>query len=311
MTIQELTKSGSLVSGFSINAGLIDSGTATSDGFLTLSTNGQLLTIQGYQPGYTGTTSVTGSTDARGLSEIGANGAVKTSFFSDTTYAGNNIRSSATTDGSTVYLGGTATSGTNAGIRSTTFGSGTSTQNESSQTTNTRNVNIFNGTVYYSTGSAGPGIYSLSAAGTPTLVASDAAASPYDFYFANANTLFVADDTVGLQKYTNSGSGFTLASTIAPTAGVFLRSLAGNGTDIFGVTTANSVVDFNIASSTFTTIYTDTNANTAIRGIDFAPTPAGGTPAVPEASTTVSLGLLLALGLGGLVIAKKRTARAS
>ena len=29
-------------------------------------------------------------------------------------------------------------------------------------------------------------------------------------------------------------------------------------------------------------------------------------PAVPEASTTVSLGLLLALGLGGVMVAKKR-----
>jgi hypothetical protein len=35
-----------------------------------------------------------------------------------------------------------------------------------------------------------------------------------------------------------------------------------------------------------------------------------GTPAVPEASTTVSFGLLLALGLGGLAVAKKRAARA-
>ena len=31
-----------------------------------------------------------------------------------------------------------------------------------------------------------------------------------------------------------------------------------------------------------------------------------GAPAVPEASTTVSLGLLLALGFGGLAVAAKR-----
>ena len=32
-------------------------------------------------------------------------------------------------------------------------------------------------------------------------------------------------------------------------------------------------------------------------------------PAVPEASTTVSLGLLLALGMGGLVVANRRKKR--
>ena len=43
-------------------------------------------------------------------------------------------------------------------------------------------------------------------------------------------------------------------------------------------------------------------------------TPQGGAPAilpaVPEASTTVSLGLLLALGMGGIVVAGKRNKRA-
>jgi hypothetical protein len=306
---------GTLV-GSPINTGLIDSGTATSDGFLTLSANGQLLTIQGYQPGYTGTTSVTSSADARGVSEIGASGAVTTSFFSDTTYAGNNIRSSATIDGSTVYLGGSATNAADAGIRSTAFGSGTSTQLESAPTTNTRNVNIFGGNVYYSTGSAGPGIYSLGAVGatgTPSLIAADAAGSPYDFYFANATTLFVADDSSstkggGLQEYTDSGSGFTLANTFNQQGG--LRSLAGNGTDIFGITTAGSgsVVDFNILSGNFSTLYTNTTTNTVIRGVDFAPVAAGAP--VPEASTTISFGLLLALGLGGFAVAKKRTVRA-
>ena len=306
--VNDLSTTGALI-GSSINTGLFDSGTATSDSQLTLSTNGALLTIAGYQS--TGTTSITSSaTINRGISEIGANGSVTTSFFSDGSFGGNNIRSAVTTNGSTVYLtGGTG------GVRQTTFGSGTTTQDESA-TPNTRVVNIFNGIVYESTGSAtgnaGAGIYSLGPVGftapvTPTAVALDASSSPYDFYFANATTLFVADDSAGLQKYTNSGSGFTLASTFTPAAGVFLRSLAGNGTDIFGVTTANSVVDFNVASGTFSTILTDTTANSVIRGVDFAPTPAA---AVPEASTTLSFGLLLALGLGGLAVAKKRSVRA-
>ena len=311
-SLEEITTSGTLVQ--TLATGLVDSGTATSDGFLTLSSDSHSLSLAGYK-GSVGDAGVVASTDPRTVAVVSAGGLVTTTVFTDATYSGNNIRSTASVNGSTLYLGGTAP-GANGGVRVTTAGSGTSSQVESA-TTNTRNVNIFGGNVYFSTGSGTAGIYSLGAVGsaapvTPTLIATDAAKSPYDFYFASRTTLFIADDaaTGGLQQYTDTGSGFNLVTTFNPAAGVGLRSLTGNGTDIFGVTTANSVVDFNIASGTFSTIFTGT-ANTAVRGVDFAPTPAAGTPAVPEASTTVSLGLLLALGLGSLVVAKKRTARAS
>lgn len=316
-TLQEITKSGTLVQ--TLSTGLVDSGSATSDAFLSLSSNGQYLTIPGYK-GSVGDTGVVASSDLRGIAEIGANGAVTTSFFGDSTYAANNIRSTASVDGTTIYTGGTAT-GTNGGVRVTTYAPGSSSATSAlveTGSTNDRVVNIFGGNLYYSTASGGSGIYSLgpvgtqTAATTGTLVAADAAASPYDFYFANATTLFVADDSAkgGLQQYTNTGSGFTLANTFNPAAGVGFRSLTGNGADIFGVTTANSVVDFNLASGTFTTLLTGA-ANTAIRGIDFAPSAAPVAAPIPEASTTVSFGLLLMLGLSGLAAAKKRTARAS
>ena len=311
-SLAEITTSGTLVQ--TLATGLVDSGTATSDGFLTLSSDGHSLSLAGYK-GSVGDAGVVASADPRAVAVIGANGAVTTTAFTDATYAGNNIRSTASVSGSTLYLGGTG-AGANGGVRVTAAGSGTSSQVESA-TTNTRNVNIFGGNLYFSTGSGTTGIYSLGAVGsagpvTPTLVVADAAKSPYDFYFASPTLLFVADDaaTGGLQQYTNTGSGFSLVNTFNPAAGVGLRSLTGNGTDIFGVTTANSVVDFSLASGTFSTIFTG-GANTVLRGVDFAPTPAGGTPAVPEASTTVSLGLLLALGLGSLLVAKKRTARVS
>jgi hypothetical protein len=316
-SLEEITTSGTLVQ--TLSTGLVDSGSATSDGFLTLSSNGQYLTLPGYK-GSVGDPSVVASSDPRGIGEVGANGIVTTSFFGDSTYTGNNIRSTASVDGTTIYTGGTA-SGTNGGVRVTSYAPGstsaTSTLAETGST-NDRVVNIFDGNLYYSTGSGTAGIYSLGAVGTQiaattgTLIATDAAKSPYDFYFANAATLFVADDSSagGLQEYTNSGSGFNLANTFNRQGG--LRSLAGNGTDIFGVTTAGngSVVDFNIASGTFSTLYTDTTVNTVIRGVDFAPVAAGAGSPVPEASTTVSFGLLLALGLGGFAVAKKRTARA-
>ena len=51
-----------------------------------------------------------------------------------------------------------------------------------------------------------------------------------------------------------------------------------------------------------------TGATTLIKndGLVFLDFKIAGTPAVPEASTTVSFGLLLALGMGGMVIAAKR-----
>jgi hypothetical protein len=50
----------------------------------------------------------------------------------------------------------------------------------------------------------------------------------------------------------------------------------------------------------------NTSGNWRFDNVNFSGTPA----AVPEASTTISFGLLLALGLGGFAVAKKRTVRA-
>lgn len=312
--LDEYTTSGTLVQSIAVS-GLVNSGSAGSEGALSLSANGQYLTLAGYNAPV-GTAGVaTSTTIARGVAEVGANGVVSTSFFSDSSFSGSNIRSTASTDGGTIY----ATGGTG-GVRSTAFGSGTTAQVESA-TANTRVTNIVNGSMYFSTGSAtgnaGIGVYTMGPLGSPlaaptALFTEAAGASPYDFYFANANTLFVADDRTtaagGLQEYTNTGSGFSLLTTFnlsgltaGTTAG--LRGLTGNGTDLFGVSTDNRLVDFNLASGTFTTVATGAT-NTAFRGLDFAP--AAAPPAVPEASTTASFGLLLALGLGGIIVARRR-----
>lgn len=311
--LDEYTTSGALVQSIAVS-GLVNSGTAGSEGALTLSTNGQFLTFAGYSAA-AGTAGVSSSTTiARGVGEVGSNGVVSTSALSDASFSGNNIRSAASADGVTLY----ATGGTG-GVRATTFGSGTTTQAESA-TANTRVSNLYNGSLYFSTGSAtgnaGIGIYNVGPLGSPlaapvALFTEAAGASPYDFFFLNANTLFVADDRTtaagGLQEYTNTGSGFTLLTTFnlaglttGTTAG--LRGLTGNGTDLFGISTDNRLVDFNLASGTFGTIATGA-ANTAFRGVDFAPTAAA---PVPEASTTASFGLLFILGLGGVMVARRR-----
>ena len=68
-----------------------------------------------------------------------------------------------------------------------------------------------------------------------------------------------------------------------------------------------SVTEFaSTGAGTFGTAKTvETGLNGPV-GLAFGPS---APPAVPEASTTVSLGLLLALGMGGMVVAAKRKKR--
>ena len=331
--LDEYTTSGAFVGTLSSpisttdTTGLVDSYTAGSEGALTLSADGKYLTIAGYHAaiGTTGVAAAAGLT--RGVALINAAGVVdvSTSLTQASTYGANNIRSAVTTNGTDLFLTGTGATGT-AGIRTAVVGGTTSTQlnnGDATPTTNTRVANLFGGDLYFSTGSGTQGIYKVgSGASTATgqttaLTASDPAGSPYDFFFANANTLYVADDRTsttatgagGLLQYVNSGSGFVLTNTynLAGTGATLttagLRGLTGSATDLFAVSSDNRLVSFNLGTTAFTTLATAT-ANTTFRGVDFAPS-----AAVPEASSSLSLGALLALGLAaGVVARRKRTA---
>ena len=76
----------------------------------------------------------------------------------------------------------------------------------------------------------------------------------------------------------------------------------------FGIRMVNAFTGTAELSASGTAL-NNSSGNWRFDNVNFSGTP--NAPSVPEASTTVSLGLLLALGLGGLTIAKKRTARAS
>ena len=88
-------------------------------------------------------------------------------------------------------------------------------------------------------------------------------------------------------------------------------SLAFGGTTVSSVTNLSSVLVFNqytaVATATsnstpLTFTYRDDPGYFYLDNISVTPAP------VPEASTTVSFGVLLALGLGGVVLARKRKA---
>ena len=236
------------------------SGSATSEGFLNVSTNGQYLTLGGYAvaPGVGNVAAATAALVPRAVARIAlVDNAVDTStvFTADTSYSTGNIRSVASTNGTDLWAAGDGSS-TTGGVRYTTLGSTTSTIVSSATPaptlSNARAVNIFNGQLYASSSSAptspSPGANyrgviaigtGLPTAGpqtiTPLLPAADSGdRSSYDFWFKDASTLYIADDGLaanggGIQKWIESAGTWSLAYTLlnsgATTTGV--RGLSG------------------------------------------------------------------------------------
>jgi hypothetical protein len=222
-------------------------------------------------------------------------------------YNADDIRAAITTNGTDIWTVGTSATASTAGIRYATLGASTAAQVSAGPPTNTRMVGIFNNQLYIS--SASGAFLGVSAVGTGTPTTSGntitllpgfpttggtAVASSYDFYFADANTLYVADDRTlaptppntpgGIQKWTFDGITWTLAYTLTTGLPSSCRGLVGD--TIGGVTTLwastaeattspSSIVRVTDsgASSAFSILATSP-ANTQYRGIDFAP--AGG-----------------------------------
>ena len=311
---------------------LTDSGTASSDGMLTLSTDGQYLTYQGYDatPGVLSVAGTASAATARVVAVVSSAGVIDTTTALNS-YTGNNIRSSALS-GTTLYLGGSDSGTAPYGVRSATIGGTASTGLESNQSSIT-SVNLFGGSVYASTstkttdggGASGgtlKGVFVVNGASPAklSLVASDAAGNPADFFFADANTLYLADSSTtasggGLQKYTKSGGTFSLAYTLTSGLTAGLRGLTGitvggvttlyaidasEGTGGVGGNKLVAVTDAG-ATSAFVTLAT-AGTNEVFRGVDFAPVAA--IASAPEPSGMVALAI--GAGVLGLMVARRR-----
>jgi hypothetical protein len=216
---------------------------SSSEGTLQLSANGQSLVIMGYGvnadtfnsggAGVYGTTALAQSTSILGgqftavsrvLADISYTGSVDTSTAIYNVYNTNNPRSVATVDGTTFYISGQGVKGdTTQGVFEVTDGSSTATPIDTA--TDTRSVEIYNGSLYLSQDSKQPsngGTSNISTfnglpttATTPSVlpgisqsitlqagqdngindgvVGSAVNLSPENFFFANATTLYVAD----------------------------------------------------------------------------------------------------------------------
>jgi len=310
--LDEYTPSGTLVQSIAMpttasgsNKRLVASGTATSEGLLTRSTDGRFIVLTGYDAalGTTPLTSTTGATVNRVVGRVGASGEVDTSTALSDFASGNNPRSAASTDGTNIWVGGGA-----GGVRYTTFGSTTSTQ-LSTTLTNIRQTRVFDGQLYITTnsgttvrlGTVGTGLPTTSGQTISNLPGFPVTGSPYGFFFADldagvagADTVYVADDTPGtIQKYSFVNGNWTASGTISATG---VRGLTGKVT--------GSSVELFVTSGTSLSTLTDTSgynqtisgtvssiatagANTAFRGVALAPAGAANqAPVLDDANFT-------------------------
>jgi hypothetical protein len=280
---------------------LIVSGSATSEGALSLSGDGHSLTIAGYNTARPFSGSLAGSSSSsvpRGIGLISANGTYTLAATTTSQFSGNNIRSGVT-DGANNFWGVGATSGTYY------FGNTAAAATVQSTFANNRVIQNFGGNLFFSTGSGTRGIYEIS--GTPTgsssatiLFGTGSTSSPYDFAFNSAmTTAYVADDTAsgGIERWDLVAGTWTLRYTLGTgAAGIGARGLAVDfsaANAVIYATTAEATANRLItvtdtgASSSATTLATAAS-NEIFSGLELAPT------AVPEPSALVLLGIGLA-----------------
>jgi len=271
------------------SSALVNSGTASSEGALNLSANGQYLVLAGYNA-VVGTASIASSTAAtapRGVATVDASGNYILAATTSTSFSANNIRSG-TSDGSGNFWAAGANGGT------IYYNTATTAITNSATSVNNRIIQDIGGNLYFSTGSGSTrGIYEIS--GTPTttgntavsLINNGASASPYDFAFnANLTLAYVADSDAfttssgigGVEKWQYNGSAWIFDYSISlgtngatglavnfSGANPTIYATSADGTSLF------DVVDTGATASG--TLLATASANEAFRGLDFAPTP--------------------------------------
>jgi hypothetical protein len=302
VTLKEVTTAGVVVRDVNLPTMFTMSGSATSEGQLVRSGDNRFLTVTGYTAA-AGTASIAGTTSAtapRTIARVGFDGTVNTSTSFDNVFSGSNIRSAFTQDGSGFWATG-GNSGQVYGALGATSGTAISTT-----VLNTRVIKGRGSDLYFSTGSGTRGIYRIP--GRPTegttaaelVVGTGSTSSVYDFYFADASTLYLADDRTtadgGVYKYVFDGSAWNLAYFGQAGTNVGMRSLAFMGGSIFGVTTSNRLVQFTDSGTGFTGFseLLAAEAGTNFRGLEMAP--------VPEPASMAAL----ALGLGAVAARRRR-----
>ena len=307
------------------NGALVASGSAGSEGLLTLSPDGTTLALTGYDAGV-GTTKVASSAAAsvpRTVGLVGANGTIDTSTLLTNVGDGNNVRSAVTDGNGNIWIGDASN-----GLSYATDGSSTATTLSSSKKNNNlRGVLIWGGQLYadadptkdsFSFAQVGTG---LPASGTPTFTTLiDGSIEPYGYALLSLgggsapDTLYTADQsTNSILKYSLVGGAWTAEGSIGLPAGVTgIEGLTAN--DVNGQAQIYATANGSSSTAGYLLSFTDTTgagnqvsgiasqiatapAGEAFRGIAFAPGTvigsggSGGTPVPAPEITTSDSGL--------------------
>ncbi|HEX8572922.1 MAG TPA: Calx-beta domain-containing protein, partial [Allosphingosinicella sp.] len=311
--LDEYTPAGVLVQSIAMptadsgsNQTLTANGSSTAEGLLDLSSDGRYLILTGYDaaPGTATVSNTSAASVNRVIGRVDANGVVDTSTALSNVFSGSagtaaNIRSATSVDGTSFWV-----SGSNTGVVYATLGATTGTV-VSSTVTNLRAIDIFDGQLYVSSGSGTNTFRGVNTVGTgtPTTTGQTTARLPglsdatnpssYGFVFfdlsaaiAGMDTLYIADDQLGqIQKFTFNGTTWAADGSVAASG---VRGLTGSlsGSTVSLYATSGTTLFFVGDSSGYDGTLTGTTvarataaANTAFRGIDFAPQAAG--PALP------------------------------
>jgi hypothetical protein len=305
---------------------LTGKGDATSEGLITRSADGRYLLVSGYDApvGTADPSAAAAAAINRVVGRIDSAGAIDTTTAITNAFSGNNVRSATSTNGTDLWVSGTATPDAEKGLFYVPLGGTSATPVVSAIAT--RNVAVYGGQLYAGT-TSGSTLTTIFAAGSGTPTAADTPAnltglptanngSPNQFALVDLSpsvpgldTLYVADDTgAALRKYSLVGGTWTLNGTIGAgsadytglavtvsdsgVATLFATRLNGaNADDLVTLTDASG---FNGAFAGTPTVLFAATGNIGLRGIALAP--------VPEPAGTA----LLLIGAGALVARRRR-----
>jgi hypothetical protein len=268
------------------------SGTATSEGQMTLSSDSTRLVIAGYDAA-AGTTGITGSTSAsipRVIDTVTLNAIPGRVDTTQTVFSAGNIRSAARNGGENYWA-----TGSNTGLYY--MGNAAAPDTIYNATANLRTIQAMNGKLYFSTASGLSRIGRINSqpvagfvsADTMITLGSGTTPSPYGFSVNSAeNIVYVADDRTtsnsgGIQKWTRSGTTWTLAYTLSTGGTNGARSVtidwSGTYPVIYAITTNSTtgtlirITDSNATGASPAIILATAPANTAFRSVAMVPKP--------------------------------------
>ena len=275
------------------------SGSATSEGMISRSVDKKFLLATGYDtlpdPTKLGVSGSTSASVNRVVGIMDANGVLDATTALNDAYSKNNFRGAVSTNGTDLWLSGTGSPSSSAGVRFTTKGATTSTQLSSTVTTN-RNLGIFNNQLYSTSASGafqglctvGTGLPTTSGQTIAILPGFPTTSGPSSYGFSvkptTGDIAYVGDanshPTGGVQKWTYNGTTWTLAYTLDSglTSGTRAIAVDWSGTNpiIYAITSGSSrnklvkVIDNNDSTAQFT-ILDSAGVNYIFRGLCFAP----------------------------------------